>query len=254
MPIHDWGRVSAGTFHDFHTSWVTHMKEALNGGVLPDGYYAMSEQHAGQAIPDVVTLSETPRGRGTPETGTIAVAEAPPRVALTMAPDENASYRETRRTLAIRHAGGHRIVALIEIVSPANKDRAASVQEFVEKAVSALSQGIHLLVVDLHAPGRSDPRGMHGAIWERFDADGYRPPRGKPLTLVSYAVDTLPMAYVEPAAVGDQLPDMPLFLQPGRYVSLPIEAPYEMAYGGMSRFWREVIEGRAEPPLASPRT
>jgi hypothetical protein len=94
---------------------------------------------------------------------------------------------------------------------------------------------------------------MHGAIWQRFDAGGYAPPEGKPLTLASYSVDGLPTAYVEPAAVGDKLPDMPLFLRPGRYVTLPTEPAYEKAYPGMSHFWRDVIEGREEPPVASPR-
>ena len=32
------------------------MAEALNGGILPAGFYAMAEQHAGQLIPDVLTL------------------------------------------------------------------------------------------------------------------------------------------------------------------------------------------------------
>jgi hypothetical protein len=31
MPMHDWTRVSAGTYHDFHNAWITHIKEALNG-------------------------------------------------------------------------------------------------------------------------------------------------------------------------------------------------------------------------------
>ncbi len=31
MPIHDWARVDAGTFHGFHTAWITHLSEALNG-------------------------------------------------------------------------------------------------------------------------------------------------------------------------------------------------------------------------------
>jgi hypothetical protein len=34
MPIHDWTRVDAGTFHDFHQAWITHLKETLNDGVL----------------------------------------------------------------------------------------------------------------------------------------------------------------------------------------------------------------------------
>ncbi len=58
MPIHDWTRVSAGTFHDFHTAWIAELRRALNGGVLPEGYYAMAEQVANQVIPDVLTLQD----------------------------------------------------------------------------------------------------------------------------------------------------------------------------------------------------
>lgn len=60
MPAHDWRRVSAGTFHDFHGSWITHPKEAMNGGLPPDGYYALAEQHLGGNIADVLTLSIGP--------------------------------------------------------------------------------------------------------------------------------------------------------------------------------------------------
>ncbi len=42
MPIHDWTRVSAGTIHHFHTMWITHVSEALNAGLLPEGYYALA--------------------------------------------------------------------------------------------------------------------------------------------------------------------------------------------------------------------
>jgi hypothetical protein len=33
MAVHDWTRVDAGTFHAFHTAWITHLSEALNGGL-----------------------------------------------------------------------------------------------------------------------------------------------------------------------------------------------------------------------------
>jgi hypothetical protein len=49
-------------------------------------------------------------------------------------------------------------------------------------------------------------------------------------------------AYVEHVRVGSALPDMPLFLHPERYVSLPLEPSYELAYRGMPGFWREVLE------------
>ncbi len=86
MPVHDWTRVSAGTFHDFHTSWIAELKKALNGGLLPRDYYAQAEQIAGDVIRDVLTL-KTGRPASTPEStqppGTTAVAEAPPRVSIT---------------------------------------------------------------------------------------------------------------------------------------------------------------------------
>jgi len=50
MPIHDWTRVEDGTFHHFHTTWITHFSEALNSGVLPSPYYALAEQHKGRKI------------------------------------------------------------------------------------------------------------------------------------------------------------------------------------------------------------
>ena len=56
MPIHDWTRVEPGIFHDFHSAWVMELRNALNGGVLPAGYYALTEQHAGKYITDVLTL------------------------------------------------------------------------------------------------------------------------------------------------------------------------------------------------------
>lgn len=61
MPVHDWKQVDAGTFHAFHTAWITHLSEALNGGVLPSGYYALPEQHAGRFIADVLTLQAQDR-------------------------------------------------------------------------------------------------------------------------------------------------------------------------------------------------
>src|SRR6202795_2682742 len=59
MPVHDWRRVSDGTFHDFHYSWVLEIKRALNRGLLPEGYYVMAEQLGGDlGAPDVLTLQE----------------------------------------------------------------------------------------------------------------------------------------------------------------------------------------------------
>lgn len=252
MPIHDWTRVDAGTFHDFHSVWIAELRTALNTGLLPDGYYAMAEQHAGQAITDVLTLqSADSAGNGSPGEirgeGPVAVAQAPPKVSRKFVASPETAYRELRRTIAVRSTSGHRIVAMIEIVSPGNKDRRMSVDDFVEKAWAALHEGIHLLVVDLLPPGACDPGGMHGMIWQRYDAADYEPPPGKPLVAAAYAayaVANLPEAYIEPLGVGDPLPLMPLFLQPGHYVNLPLEETYMEAYRGVPAYFRGIIEGR----------
>ncbi len=114
------------------------------------------------------------------------MAEAPPRVGRRVASSEAAHVRAARRTLVIRHASGHRVVALLEILSPANKDRPRSVTDVVDKALSALRQGIHLLVVDLFPPGPHELKGIHALIWENYGDELDAPPRDQPVTLASY--------------------------------------------------------------------
>jgi hypothetical protein len=151
-----------------------------------------------------------------------------------------------RRTLAIRHVSGHRVVAVVEIVSPGNKDRALHVAEFVDKAEATLSYGIHLLLVDILPPGSHDPQGMHAALWERFDDQPYDLPSGEPLTLASYVAGPRSDAYVEHLAVGSPLAEMPLFLEPEHYINAPLEPSYAAAYRGMPAFWRDVLGGAQE--------
>lgn len=244
MPIQDWRRVDAGIFHDFHNGWINHLKEALNEGLLPSGYYALSEQHAGQYVADILTLQTgtptPPLPPLPPSEGALALAEAPPRVRRKLSASSTA--RRRRRTLAIRHVSGHRLVALVEILSPANKDRTRHVTEFADKAISALEMGIHVLLVDLFPPGPHDPQGMHAVVWTHFDEEPYELPAGEPLTLASYLAMPQPDAYLEHVSVAAPLPDMPLFLNEDRYVNVPLEATYQAAYRGMPQYWREVLE------------
>lgn len=245
MPVHDWTRVDPGIFHDFHNAWITEVRNALNGGLLPPDYYALSEQHAGQYITDVLTLHTGPASEEPPRPrtgGGTAVAEAPPQVRRKLTVSR--ATRKRRRTLAIRHVSGHRLVAMIEIVSPANKDRDAHVREFAEKVEDALRYGVHVLLVDIFPPGPHDPGGMHGAVWELLDDEPYDVPLDEPLTLASYVAELQPEAYLEHVAVGVVLPGMPLFLHPERYATVPLESTYQAALRGTPAYWREVLDGR----------
>jgi hypothetical protein len=250
MPVHDWTRVDDGTFHDFHTSWITHLKEALNAG-LPKGFYAMAEQHAGRRIGDVLALHASAPSHVMPVPeptggGAVAVADAPPKVSRT--DTLRPSPRGSARTLTIRHASGNRIVALVEIISPSNKASAEKVREFVRKARSALRARVHVVVLDLLPPGKHDPEGIHGAIREAVDGEGYDLPAEKPLTFVSYAAGQETKAYIEHLAIGDEVPEMPLFLTPHRYVRMPLVPSYAAAYRGMAPLVHDALEGREQPP------
>jgi hypothetical protein len=250
MPAYDWTRVDDGIFHAFHVAWIPLIQKQLNDGLLPEGYYALAEQHAGRTIPDLLTLHASPEDLDPrypslpPASGGTAVAVEPPQVRRRQTIEPLGLAR--RRSLAIRHVSGHRLVALLEILSPANKDRQSAVQDFATKVVSALDAGVHVMVVDLFPPGKFDPQGMHGVIRQRLDNwdEPYDLPAEEPLTLVSYAAGPQVEVYLEHIAVGNQVPAMPLFLRPDRYIKVPLEATSGEAYAGMPAYWRGVIEGR----------
>jgi hypothetical protein len=46
MPMHNWKRVPATIYHHFHQQWTVAVCNALNSGMLPDGYSALVEQYA----------------------------------------------------------------------------------------------------------------------------------------------------------------------------------------------------------------
>jgi hypothetical protein len=250
MPIHDWNRVAAGIFHEFHLDWIFTLKQALNQGVLPPDYYALGEQVAGGLHPDVLTLeqkrpaSPAQGGNGSLEVaahGGIALAVAPPRVRFTVSV-EAMIQAQRRKRIAIRHVSDDRVVALLEIVSPGNKSTQHALRAFVEKSVEFLEAGIHLLVLDLFPPGPRDPQGIHAAIWSEIHDEPFQLPPDKPLTLASYSAGSIYRAFIDPVAVGDELPSMPLFLEEEMYVPVPLEATYRTAFAAVPKRWRVDLE------------
>ena len=245
MPVHDWTRVNAGTFHDFHCTWVPEIKNRLNEGILPPEYYAQVEQVMGEMTADILTLRAEPAsGKSDPDEGgglaTVVVA-VPPKVRFT-AELEIDSYAARARRVVIRHSSDDHIVALIEVLSPGNKSSRTAFQTFVNKAAAALKQGCHLLLIDFLPPGPRDPEGIHGALWAELGDDSYVAPRDQPLTLASYSSGPRKKAYVETLAVGALLTPMSLFLTAATYVSVPLEETYQAAYRGVPRRWREVLD------------
>lgn len=54
-------------------------------------------------------------------------------------------------------------------------------------------------------------------------------------------------AYVETFAVGDLLPDMPLFLSEGYHVAVPLEAAYRTNWSTMTEDVQRIIETGVMP-------
>jgi len=229
MPIHDWTRVDAGLFHAFHQSWIVHLCDALNAGGLQPEYFALPEQSIRGPIPDVLTLQLSAEGdQPSAALPGLAVAAAPPRARHVQRLEAKIYTRKANR-VAVRHRHGQ-IVAVVEIVSPGNKAGKAELRAFVEKTSDLIERGIHLVVIDLFPPSKRDPQGIHKLIWDQLEEEDFELPPDKPLTLAAYEAGPDWVAYIYPVAVGDELPDVPLFLRPGFYVPAPLEATYQITW------------------------
>ena len=181
MPLHDWSRVDAGLFHDFHQTWAVKLSAAFNQGALPSDYYALLEN-------DEV---------------------APPKARLVRRSEADL-YAEKASRVTVRHRHGD-VVAVIEIVSPGNKGSRAEFKAFIDKAAALLRQRVHLLLVDLFPPGKRDPQGIHKALWDEFQEEDFELPADKPFTLAAYDAGPPQVAYVDvprdgcPWAFGSRL-------------------------------------------------
>ena len=210
MPIHDWTRVPAGLFHRFPPA-LDHRdrpraepRPAAQGGRGAGGTTvgAARGRRSGHRAKDEAPAHRT--GRRRRRHGTSRHAHRPPHRSRRF-------YSGRANRIVVRHHLG-RIIAVIEVLSPGNKDSRAALRDFVEKTIDFLRKGIHVLIVDLFPPTPRDPFGMHKVIWDEIVEEDFAFPPGKDRILASYETGGERAAYVEPVAVGDPLPDMPLFL------------------------------------------
>lgn len=244
MPVHDWSRVDANVYYHFHQRWTIAICDALNAGLLPPGYSALVEQHAGGVAPDVLALERRGGSKRPTEPKGGVLTATPPQTRLVRQAKVALAARANR--IVIRHRLGE-VVCVMEIVSPGNKGSRAAFRAFVEKTIDFLQRGIHLLIIDLLPPTPRDPQGMYKAIWDEIEDDPFELPSDKPLTLAAYVAGDLLLgsettAYIELIGVGDPLPDMPAYLTRGGYVSVPLEATYQAAWATCPADLRELVE------------
>ena len=253
MPIHNWSRVDAGIFHDLHLAWIAELRKILNGGLLPQPYYALAEPITGDIVPDLLTLrareedaspDAASTGIGREESSTEPVGGAPAGVVVQeLAPSE--IYAAMARRIVIKdEAHEDEVVAVIELVSRGNKSSRRERDRFGEKRLAILGESVNLVVVDLQAPTPLVPGGFHELVSRAYDRKPPSRPPDRLLEAVSYEVlETRAIrSHVVPLRCGDALPDMPVFLKPKRFVRLPLERTYTEAFQGVPSRFRRTLE------------
>jgi len=255
MPLHDWSRVDSGIFHNFHLLWISRINAHLNETLLPEPYYAIAEPVLGEAVPDVITLQEqnvassTSVAPGGQQPGLLeeesqsAVALAPAQV-LVQDLGPPVPYAFLARQISIRDSlRNDRVLAVIEVVSHANKASRAHSERFLEKSLSLLARGIHLLILDVQAATSLVPHGFHEKLCEAYGATAPPLPEGRALQAASYEVlpNAIVRAHIAPLGIGDRLPEMPVFLLPHQYVRLPLESPYLEAFTSLPRKFKALL-------------
>ncbi len=235
MPLRDHFRPPVSSRHSwegFHGGWPMTMVQRLFP-VLPEGYTAEPRVRLGRYYELDIGGFEGNGNRsqraGADFGGAATAPYAAPHPTLTV--DVDLGERYEYEVLVFDDERERTLVAAVEIVSPANKDRQEHRQAFVTKCAALLQRGVCVSIVDvvtvrqfnlygelLELIGRSDP------------ALGEQPPHLYAVTMRSRShpqqrlvLDT----WFYPIALGHPLPPLPLCLEADLAVSLDLEGSYE---------------------------
>jgi len=214
----------------FHSKWTNCLVDALNESLLPEGYFAEPNVHAGAAVElDVPTFEE--QGNGLPLTTDAATATLPARTWSPPAPGLTMpmAFTDTFEVQVYSPKGPMKLVGVIEIVSPANKDRPETRRTFAIKCASLLNQGIGVIIADIVTVRLAN---LHDEVVRLLPggdaflfpetpglyAAAYRPIRTKTVEKAEVWLNAL--------AVGQPLPVLPLWLSGGPCLRIDLEATY----------------------------
>jgi hypothetical protein len=236
MPLRDHFRPpldAVAPWEELHGQWPAVIVQQLRKQ-LPPGYVAGPRVHSGPQIEiDVATyvkdsapFSGTSAGNG--GVATAVWAPATPSITVeTTLPDYD-EY-EVRVYDATR---GRRLVAAIEIVSPANKDRPEHRNVFVAKCAALLQKGVAVSVIDLVTVRQFNLYvGLLTLIGHADPTLGEPPPAlyAASCRWVRRGKRAILEAWSHVLALGQPLPTLPLWLSEDRVVPLNLEQSYEQA-------------------------
>jgi hypothetical protein len=213
----------------FHTTWTVSLGDALTA-LLPESYLVEVQTQIGAAGEiDVATFDEARVTKNGPSGPGVAVLPAQtgvvPAPALTMP----AVFPESFEVRVFSTKAGPTLVAAIELISPANKDRPESRRAFATKCANYLYQGISLIVVDIVTERTAN---LHNETMRLMQAEQrFELPADVTLYAVAYhpvrreqreEIDLWPRRF----EIGDTLPRLPLILNWETWVEVDLEAAY----------------------------
>ncbi len=236
MPLRDHFRPPVSkrsSWEGFHGGWPGFIVQKLLPQ-LPDNFVAEPRVHLGSFCEiDVSAFEQYEEGEpvfgSTRESnGGIATApQAPPAPTLTL--DAEFPDQYAYEVLIFDLERERRLVAAVEIASPANKDRPVSRQLFVAKCFNLLRKDVCLSIIDLVTIRQFNLYTEFLALLKRSDpAFSLRPP--------TYAVTcrkrqagrrTKLDTWSFPLTIGQPLPSLPVWLSETQTVTLDLEASYE---------------------------
>jgi hypothetical protein len=216
----------------FHGRWAAALADSLNEDLLPKNYFAEFQVQLGvQVEVDVATLEETPSSPVDRPRGAVATVEprlwtppAPCAVIPALIPDDI-------EVQVFATEAGPTLVAAVELVSPANKDRPESRRAFAAKCAAYLQRGIGLVVVDVVTSRQAN---LHEGLVRLLGQDQTLEPLSSPLYTTAYHptrredADWIEM-WLENLTVGFPLPTMPLAVRGLGFLPLDLEATYTEA-------------------------
>jgi hypothetical protein len=202
--------------------------------LLPEDFTAEPRVHLGSYFEiDVCAYEDdeprTPAFSSGEGSGGVATATwAPPLPTFTV--DVELPEQYEYEVLVYDQSRGRRLVAAIEIVSPANKDRPENRRAFITKCAALLQQGVCVSLVDLVTVRNFNLYTELLALLLQSDpAFAANPPCIYAVTCryrkVGQGSRLASWAY--PLGVGQPLPNLPIWLSDDLSVALELEASYE---------------------------
>ncbi len=209
----------------FHSTWATLIAQRLNDELLPDRFFAEPHVRWGRHVEvDVATFEQdsTAGGVGT-------ATWSPPQTAKTYNVDF--AMLDVAEVQVMTSEGGPTLVAAIELVSPANKDRPSHRRAFAIKCASYLQQGIAVIVIDIVTEHAYN---LHGEILRLLELSESGSEASMPLYAVAYRTayarqQWLLEVWTEKLKLGDRLPTLPLWLTDEMAIALDLEVSYVSA-------------------------